>query len=247
MSDGRLEHRIARQFPDVRILTSPVRLGPGGGRNRCLQSCTSPYAVGFDDDSYPVDVDFFAGVAKLFADYPHAAIFGASIWQRGEAAKPRTGELRRCVSYVGCGYAIRLAAFREIRGYLPRPVPYGMEETDVSLQLYAAGWTIFESGDLRVFHDTTLSHHGSAEITAGIVTNIALFAFLNYPVVLWAWGLLQIANFLGYCIRVGRIKGLMTGLLEIPGDCYRNRRYRRPFGLSTVVRFLRYRRFGIPS
>src|SRR5262249_31222328 len=58
-ADGILEGEITRRFPEVRILTAIDRLGPGGGRHRCLSACTSPYAVSFDDDSYPVDADFF--------------------------------------------------------------------------------------------------------------------------------------------------------------------------------------------
>ena len=53
LSDGRLEDELAKRFPDIRILTSSIRLGPGGGRHRCLLACTTPYAVSFDDDSYP--------------------------------------------------------------------------------------------------------------------------------------------------------------------------------------------------
>jgi hypothetical protein len=29
------------------------------GRHRCLLACKPPFAVSFDDDSYPVDSDFF--------------------------------------------------------------------------------------------------------------------------------------------------------------------------------------------
>ena len=58
-ADGILEGELTRRFPNVGVLTSAGRLGPGGGRHRCLLACKSPYAVSFDDDSYPVDADFF--------------------------------------------------------------------------------------------------------------------------------------------------------------------------------------------
>ena len=135
-SDGNLETQISNKFPEIRILTSQARLGPGGGRHRCLMEASAPYAVSFDDDSYPVDPDFFYQVEKLFLEYPGAALFGASIWHRNEKEKPRTERLRRMPSYTGCGFAIRLEAYRQIRGFLPRAVAYGMEETDLSLQLF---------------------------------------------------------------------------------------------------------------
>src|SRR5262249_5767843 len=59
LGDSILERELIRRFPKVGVLSSPVRLGPGGGRHRCLLSCNAPYAVSFDDDSYPVDTDFF--------------------------------------------------------------------------------------------------------------------------------------------------------------------------------------------
>src|SRR5262249_20271382 len=145
-------------------------------RHRCLLACKSPYAVSFDDDSYPVDTDFFRCVEQLFLQYPRAAIFCANIWQRHEAEKPRIDKVVITPSYVGCGHSIRLAAYCQVRGYLPRPVAYAMEECDLSLQLFAAGWQMYEAGNLRVFHDTDLRHHQSTEITSGVITNVGLCA-----------------------------------------------------------------------
>jgi len=244
-ADGALERELKRRFPDIRLLTSASRLGPGGGRHRCLLACTTPYAVSFDDDSYPVDRDFFARVEQLFVEHPQAAIFGASIWHRHEAEKARREGLTASPSYIGCGYAIRVAAYRQVRGYLPRPVPYGMEENDLSLQLFAAGWRVYEASELRVFHDTDLSHHQTAEITAGVIANVGLFAFLHYPLVGWGWGLAQLANIVVYSIRMGRVRGIISGLLRIPADCYHNRRFRKSVPWPTLRRFLRFRRTGV--
>ena len=243
-ADGILEGELTRRFPNVGVLTSAGRLGPGGGRHRCLLACKSPYAVSFDDDSYPVDADFFRCVEQLFLQYPRAAIFCANIWQRYEPEKPRTRSLVQFPDYVGCGYAVRLAAYRQVRGYIPRPVPYGMEESDLSLQLFEAGWQIYEAGDLRVFHDTDLKHHQSPEVTSGVIANVGLYAFLHYPIRAWGWGVVQVANRVIYCIRKGRVRGICSGIMHIPADCYRNRRYRKPVSWQTLRRFLRFRRIG---
>src|SRR3974377_1485212 len=57
LGDGALERVLNQKFPKIGVLSSSVRLGPGGGRHRCLLACNTPYAVSFDDDSYPVDSD----------------------------------------------------------------------------------------------------------------------------------------------------------------------------------------------
>ena len=244
LADGVVESELNRRFPNVGVLTSPVRLGPGGGRHRCLAACTTPYAVSFDDDSYPVDPDFFASVDRLFSEHPRAAVLGASIWHRHEPEKARTKGLVRFPNYVGCGCAVRLTAYRQVRGFIPRPIAYGMEECDLSLQLFASGWQIYEAGHLRVFHDTDLKRHQSPEVTSASIANTGLYAFLHYPVIAWGIGMAQVTNKVAYCIRVGRFRGICSGIFRIPAECYRNRRYREPVAWSTLKRFLRFRRPG---
>jgi GT2 family glycosyltransferase len=242
LGDGILERELKERFPSVGVLSSPTRLGPGGGRHRCLLACNTPYAVSFDDDSYPVDSDFFCQVERLFCGHPRAAIFGARIWQRHEPIKIRTETMVRILGFVGCGHAVRLTAYRGVRGYLARPVSFRMEESDLSLQLFAAGWEMYESGHLRVFHDTDLVHRGSAQITSGTITNVGVCAFLNYPIIAWGWGFAQVANLVVCAIRTGHIRGICSGILRIPAECYRNRRYRNPISWQTLKRFIHLNR-----
>jgi hypothetical protein len=120
-----------------------------------------------------------------------------------------------------------------------------MEESDLSLQLFAAGWQIYEAGSLRVFHDTDLKYHQAPEITSGLIENVGLYAFLHYPPIGWGLGLAQIVNKVAYCIRVGRLRGIWSGICRIPIECYRNRCYRKPVAWATLRRFLHFRRTGV--
>jgi GT2 family glycosyltransferase len=247
LSDGKLEREISRQFPDITVLSSSTRRGPGGGRHRCLAACKTPYAVSFDDDSYPMDADFFASVERLFQENPGVALFEANVWHRHEAERRRAPSLTPISSYIGCGYAIRVAVYRTTRGHLDRAVAYGMEELDLSLLLFASGWGMVRAGELRVFHDTELKRHRSAEITAGSIMNVALYAFLHYPATSLGLGLLQLGNKVAYLIRRGRIGGIISGLVRIPADCWRNRVYRKPIPQRTLDRFVRFCRTGCPT
>lgn len=238
VSDGSLEGRIRQDFPDVKLLSSQTRLGPGGGRHRLLSACDSPFAASFDDDSYPVDADYFAKTVELFEAHPGIAVVGAAIWHPHEAARARRVQWRPAMSFTGCGHAIRLEAYKQVRGYVPRPVPYGIEETDVALQLFARNWGIIDSDELRVFHDTNLSHHASPELVSGTIANVGLYAFLNYPVHYWPYASLQVANKVVDCLRRGRIRGIASGLARIPWDCWRHRPIRRPVSSSILRSYL---------
>jgi glycosyltransferase involved in cell wall biosynthesis len=240
--DGALERDLKDRFSGVHVLTSADRLGPGGGRHRCLSLCGTPYAVSLDDDSWPADRDFFAAIEPLFAEYPQAAIFGASIWHRSEAPKIRNRLVRRVASYVGCGHVIRVAAYRDARGYLARPMAYGMEESDVGLQLFEKGWHVYSAGMLRVYHDTDRAHHDAAEITASTITNLALLAFLHYPATELGRGVAQIANRIAFCLQKGRIRGIAAGIAGIFTECYRHRDLRKPIGNDVFVEYHRLRR-----
>ena len=246
-SDGELEKTLARDFPRVKVVSSPNRLGPGGGRHRCLELCESPFAVSFDDDSYPLDFDFFSQVDKLFANHSDAAVIGARIWHRHEKPDNRTAKFDRKISYTGCGYGIRLSAYRPTRGYLPLKTPYAMEETDLALLLFAKGWKIYESSELRVFHDTELAHHQNPETTAGVIAYVGLLAFLHYPLSWWPWGFLQVGNMIFFMIKMRRWKGIVSGLFLIPATCRRFSRYRSPLPVQVISDFIRFRRQDNPS
>ena len=241
-SDGELEKRIAVRFPQVRVLSSAVRVGPGGGRHRCLLAATQPYFASFDDDSWPVDTDYFQIVDGIFKSHPKVAVLGAAIWHRHEEPVPRRVDVTKAVDFTGCGFAMRVAAYRGISGYVDRPIAYGVEEVDISLQLHAAGWQVLRCGELRVFHDTQLVHHATAEITAGTIQNAALLAWLCYPPSLWGRGVLQTMNVLRFMLRQGRRRGIFSGLMGIPHVLWRYRRERRPLPASAVREYLASRR-----
>jgi hypothetical protein len=198
--------------------------------------------VSFDDDSYPVDADFFKVVSSIFQKNPRVAVLEAQIWQREEPEIARSLHLAKTTGFTGCGHAMQVVIYRALPGYLSEPIPYNIEETDLALQLFCTDWEIYKSGELRVFHDTNLMHHRQNEVVAGTISNVALFAFVNYPIILWAYGVLQLANTLLFCIRDGRVGGILRGLAQVPVRCYRHRHDRRPLPVRTILRHLHARR-----
>lgn len=241
-TDGQLEQAINEAFPMVRLLFSPVRVGPGGGRHRCIMGATQPYFVSFDDDSWPVDSDFFGKIEKHFIEEKRLGVIANVISHRNEAIPLAENRVAKTVDYTGCGHAMRVAAYREIAGYVDRPWAYGLEERDVGLQLHAAGWNMILCGDLRVFHDTVLCHHGKAEITTATIENAALFVWLRYPKRLWGYGFLQYANVVYFMLKSRRWSGMLSGIVQTPMVVWRHRRQRSPVAQASVNNYLKQRK-----
>lgn len=236
---GRMEvaKAIAAHFPMVRLSVSTERVGPGGARNKLLAQCRAPFAVSFDDDSYPLDADFCDRVVKLFETYPRAAILAADVFHKGEKITGLTLSQPRWVdSFPGGGCAYRRSTIMTTTGYVPLPVAYGMEEVDLSLRLIDQGHQILHAPVLRVFHDTDRARHADPEVTAASIANIALLAYLRYPPTYWWLGVAQLASRVFWLISMGRISGIAAGIVAIPGHLLRYRHHRAPVSLKGMRR-----------
>ena len=239
---------VRSRFPTVLVIEAARRVGPTGGRNRLLREAACPYVASFDDDSYPIDPDFFDTVAQLFERHPSAGMLAAgAIVHDGEVIPDRSGSAAWVADFVGCGCAYRRAAFMQTDGYVALPLPYGVEEADLTLQLHARGWRILRSDLLRVRHATALDHHRAPEITAASVSNLARLAMLRYPSTLWPYAALQVANRVAWLLRNGRRAGVAAGLAEIPRAVLVHRHARSPVPAETVRRVRALRRAPEPA
>jgi GT2 family glycosyltransferase len=244
VDDNRIEFEkiIHRNFPNTKILQSSERIGPGGGRNKLVAAAKHEFVASFDDDSYPIDSDYFRRVARLFDRFPDASIICASLYHAGEAIGLDERKAQWTADFSGGACVFRREAFLAAGGYVPLPIAYGMEEVDLALRLHAHGGRILSSSWLRVFHDTDLKRHAEAHVTAGSIANLALLAYLRYPVSLWSIGILQCANRVLWLLRHGRHRGIWSGLTMIPGHLRAHRRFRLTVTNRAVRSYLALRR-----
>lgn len=236
------EQAIRKAFPSVRVLRSEGQVGPGGGRNKLVDAAQFEFVASFDDDSYPIDSDYFARAAKLFEQLPDAGVICAALYHAGEAIglDERTAQWTADFSGGACIY--RRQAFLHAGGYVPLPVAYGMEEVDLAIRLHSCGGRILTTRWLRVFHNTNLERHADPRVTAGSIANLALLAYLRYPVSLWVVGAGQCANRLLWLLRHGRRRGILKGVTMIPAHLRANHRYRLPVSKGAVRSYLALRR-----
>ena len=236
------EEAIRKTFPAVRILRSKEQVGPGGGRNKLVDAAQFEFVASFDDDSYPIDSDYFARAEKLFEQFPDAAVICAALYHVGEAIGLDDRHAEWTADFSGAACLYRRQAFLYAGGYVPLPVAYGMEEVDIALRLHARGGRVLTTRWLRVFHNTDLQHHADPRITAGSIANLALLAYLRYPVSLWGIGIGQCANRLLWLLRHGRRRGILKGVTMIPAHLRVNHRYRLPVSKNALRSYLALRR-----
>lgn len=245
-NDDITEPAIASHFPRVRLVYSSERQGPGGGRNRLAAVATQPFLASFDDDSYPLDIDYFERLHSLFMRRADADVIASHIIEQEDPVIESTPEVASGLGFVGCGVAYRREAYIRSGGYIPLVVAYGMEEEDLALRLHASGARVISTRYLRVFHDTNRNdRHREAPITAGLISNLALLPFLRYPILLWPYGFLQICNRVLWQIRKRRFAGLAQGVCRIPLHLWRHRHLRKALPISAVLSYLKLR--GTPK
>ena len=240
--EAKTAEAIAHAFPAVRVLVSDRTVGPGGGRNALMAAATQPIVASFDDDSYPIDADYFARVQRLFDDFPEAGVVDAHVFHLNQSIELDVDHAEWVADFSGGACAYRRARFLETGGYVSLPIAYGMEEVDFGLRFHAAGGRILRSRRLRVFHNTDLARHGDATVTAASISNIALLAYLRYPRWLWAIAGGQCLRRMGWLLRHGRWRGIASGLIAIPRMIARYRQARRPITARALRSYFQLRR-----
>jgi GT2 family glycosyltransferase len=229
---------VAAALPQVRVLSSPNILGPGGSRDVLIRAASQPWVASFDDDSYPDHADFFAQVMKDIADKPDAAVFSSG-WLPAEA---RTGSLRRVAVFSGCGCVYNREWYLRTHGYVPREVAYNLEEVDLGLQLHALNGRIWLDPCLNVFHDHPLTGRFPTTHMAAVMVNAVLFPLIRYPLPLWPLGLLQALRYAAGLVRSGEWAVLARALRDLPAEICRYWRYRRPVSMTALLGWWRLRR-----
>jgi len=259
-----LAGQLRASFPDIQVLFSTERIGPGGARNQLLRSAREELVASFDDDSHPADADYFRRIMEEAAACPSAAVFTATLLESSGDAPSAPERTTRVATFAGGACVYRRSVFLQTKGYVPLPLAYGMEEVDLSLRLHAMGQRIMHAPALRVMHDVTPlkrvrrivfhglwprvvtsqdpGHRDTREISVGMVANLALLPFLRYPVVLWPYGLAQCLHKVLELTLNGRGREALAGLMSVPSHLWRHRHYRAPLTAGEVCSYLRLRR-----
>lgn len=152
-SDGTTDV-VKSRYPDATLTTSVERVGYIEARNRLLDRVPGEYAVSLDDDAELISPAAIRIVERTFQSYPRCGVLAFRIYWGSELSPAHSVHdepARRVRSFVGCGHAWRLAAWRAVRPYPSWYRFYG-EETYASLALAREGWEVRSCPDVLVHH-----------------------------------------------------------------------------------------------
>jgi GT2 family glycosyltransferase len=241
-SDHETIGKLAKPFPSVRWMQSNTTMGPGGGRNRLIAAAKSDWVASFDDDSWPIETNFFSTAAEIIGQND-CDLVACNIRERDQPQYDENdGKVIPVSWFEGCGCLIRRSSFETVGGFVPLRYAYGMEESDLAIKLIDADFNLIYASQLRVFHDCDReSHHANPRINAAQITNIGLLCFLRYPVVAWPIGAFQVFNRVLFCLKTKRWSGIVSGVLAIPSLCRKHARERQPVSYTTFCKSRRLR------
>ena len=218
----------------IRVFRSSQNLGPGGGRDLTFKAAACEIVCSFDDDSWPLDPDFFQQALAVMNTFPKAAVMSPAVYLREKPVLPRMLEVNEGVSFEGSASITRRSHYLQLPGYVPVPNAYGVEEVDISLQAHAAGFQILHCPWLRAWHDRPYADYQHGLVPW--VKNEVLMAYLRYPRWLQPWGWLRAVRHVVNHYSPERLGSFLRALASTPALCQRYSSYRRRYSIREVWR-----------
>lgn len=170
----------------VRVITSSENLGPGGGRHRLFQEAAFEIIASFDDDSWPLDRDYFAQAMLVMEAFPNVAVMSPAVYLREKPVLAPMSEATTVRSFEGSASVHRRSQYLKLPGYVPVPAAYGVEEADLALQIHAAGFEILSCPWMRAWHDRPYADHKHTVLPW--IRNEVLLSYLRFPHIAQPWG-----------------------------------------------------------
>ena len=146
---------VTEQHPSITLIRNEQGQGSVASRDRMLRQLQGDWVLSIDDDSYPLDDDFFARAESLIQAHPEVAVFTFPEQRDGEvytsAQKSPTAPSHYAAAYPNCAALMDRSFYLQQPGF-PPSFFHMYEETDYSLQCYAAGRGVWFESSLIFRH-----------------------------------------------------------------------------------------------
>lgn len=151
-TEGLRVRSIVESHSNIVYLSSPTLVGPGEGRNRCLQSASTPFCLSLDDDCY---LDSIPDLSRWMANRPEdrdiAAVgFRYCNLPSGDLAPPSdvSGPAK---GFHGGASLLRRDSVLKAGGYLDWLV-FACEDTELAMRLGRLGYRVWYDPAVIVQH-----------------------------------------------------------------------------------------------
>jgi GT2 family glycosyltransferase len=153
-NDGTAE-MLRLRFPQFKTLENPLPKGDMYSRDRILRMARGEIVLSLDDDSYPIQRDFFEKLPLILSKHPEAAVVVFPELRNGNlfstSDKSDTCPGHYVSAYANCAAAMRRDFYLGQPGF-PVFFTHMYEEPDYALQSYAAGAAVWFEPSLTVRH-----------------------------------------------------------------------------------------------
>jgi glycosyltransferase involved in cell wall biosynthesis len=155
-NDGTAE-AVKNKFPKVLLLQNQTSRGYLYCRNVMLNETQADIAISLDDDAHFLSENPLETIAEFFTENQKCGLIAFRIyWSKTVPEHTVTTEVSHPVkSYVGCGHAWRMNAWRSIPSY-PEWFEFYGEETFASLHLFKNHWEVHYVPEVFVLHRVDL-------------------------------------------------------------------------------------------
>ena len=155
---------VRQDFPSCILLENDSARGSVFSRDRLLRTASGDIVLSLDDDSYPLDRDFFARLQLAFGQHANTAVITFPELRDGGASadptKSPSSPAHLVSAYPNCAAAMRRETYLRLGGY-PIFFEHAYEEPDYALQCYAAGYTVCFDPRLIIRHRYLGSQNGN--------------------------------------------------------------------------------------
>ena len=234
-SATKLEPVVQETWPTAVYIRESASCGCPQRRSEGFLLAKGDYIVELDDDSAPVAPDALSLAVAFMEDNPRVGVLGFHICNSPvlpeEYSRP---EAKYASNFVGCGALFRTAAVRQVGGYQAF-FEGEWEESEFSLRLLKAGWSIRFFPDVLIHHRVSPLQRRSARSWTRAFRNKLWAMAIHYPagrlIVEGTWTL-GLAAF--DAIRLFRIRQFITGLRQFVEGLPRAIRLRLPMTHETL-------------
>lgn len=154
---------VTRQFPHVTLWRNENSKGYLYCRNKMLNHTKADIAISLDDDAHFLTVNTIGQIEQFFSAHPKCGLMAFRIfWGTQAPASTESADKEEIVkSFVGCGHAWRMEAWRDIPDY-PEWFEFYGEENVASLDLFKRGWQVWYAPQILVWHRVNLAARAKA-------------------------------------------------------------------------------------